>query len=71
VEDGVNGILVRPGSSEELGRALENLLCSPELRKRMGAAGRAIYDRKFSLHRMMEQIQAIYDGEMRRAYHAA
>ena len=71
VEDGVNGLLVMPGSAEELGRALQNLLCSPELRKRMGEAGRAIYDRKFTLDRMMEQIQAIYDGEMRRAYHAA
>jgi glycosyltransferase involved in cell wall biosynthesis len=55
----------------ELGSALERLLCSPEIRKRMGKAGRAIYDCKFTLSRMMAQIQALYDGEMKRRDHAA
>lgn len=71
VEDDVNGILVKPGSAVELGSALERLLCSPDIRKRMGKAGRAIYDRKFTLSRMMAQIQALYDGEMKRRDHAA
>jgi glycosyltransferase involved in cell wall biosynthesis len=71
VEDKVNGILVKPGSAVELGSALERLLCSPEIRKRMGKAGRAIYDCKFTLSRMMAQIQALYDGEMKRRDHAA
>jgi len=71
VEDDVNGILVKPGSAVELGSALERLLRSPDIRKRMGQAGRAIYDRKFALARMMTQIEELYDGEMKQRDHAA
>lgn len=71
VEDGVNGILVQPRDAEDLRRALDTLLCNPELRKRMGEAGRAMYECKFSLDRMMGQLQALYEEEIARAYHAA
>ena len=71
VEDGVNGVLVEPRDAGDLCRALETLLGSPALRKRMGDAGRAMYDRKFSLDRMMGQIQALYDEEIAGTHHAA
>ena len=71
VEDDVNGILVKPGSAVEISRALERLLCSPDIRKRIGKAGRAIYDRKFTMARMMAQIQELYDWEMKRRDHEA
>ena len=41
VVDGVNGLLVRPGSPEEFGLALERLLGSPELRARLSDGARA------------------------------
>lgn len=41
VEDGVSGYLVPPGNVEELTARLRDLLGDPELRQRMGAAGRA------------------------------
>jgi glycosyltransferase involved in cell wall biosynthesis len=41
VEDGVTGLLVEPGDVEGLRSALERLLADPELRGRMGRAGRA------------------------------
>jgi glycosyltransferase involved in cell wall biosynthesis len=41
VVDGVNGLLVPPGSSEAFGRALERLLGSPELLARLSDGARA------------------------------
>ena len=41
VVDGVNGLLVPPGSSDAFGRALERLLGSPELRARLADGARA------------------------------
>ncbi len=40
IEDGVNGLLVPPGDPAALAAALEKLALDPELRGRMGAAGR-------------------------------
>ncbi len=41
VVDGVNGLLVPPGSSEAFGHALKRLLESPELRARLSDGARA------------------------------
>lgn len=41
VSDGVNGLLVPPGSPEAFGHALQQLLDSPELRARLSAGARA------------------------------
>ncbi|HAA89960.1 MAG TPA: hypothetical protein DCE07_05240, partial [Peptococcaceae bacterium] len=40
VEDGRTGFLVRLGDVSGLAAALERLICDPELRASMGAAGR-------------------------------
>jgi glycosyltransferase involved in cell wall biosynthesis len=47
VIDGVTGILVPVGDSEALAGAIEKLLCDPDLRSRMGQAGRARVERDF------------------------
>ena len=41
VNDGVNGLLVPPGSPEAFGQALQRLLESPELRRRLSDGARA------------------------------
>lgn len=38
LEDGINGLLVNPRSSEELERALQTLISQPELRQKIGSA---------------------------------
>ena len=48
VIDGVNGLLVEPGSEEELARAVENLLGDHSARKSYGAASRERYLQRLS-----------------------
>jgi glycosyltransferase involved in cell wall biosynthesis len=47
VEDGVTGLLVRPGSPVALASALSSLLDSPALTARLGSAGRAAAVERF------------------------
>lgn len=54
------GVLVPPGDDSALADALAALLADPELRARLGAAGRARVEREFSLTHMREQHVALY-----------
>jgi len=48
IKDGVNGILVPPGSPEELAKALDRLQRQPGLCRQLGAAAHASIDERFS-----------------------
>jgi glycosyltransferase involved in cell wall biosynthesis len=48
LQDGISGLMVRPGDARALARALGELLDDPERRDRMGAAGRARTLARFS-----------------------
>jgi glycosyltransferase involved in cell wall biosynthesis len=61
VDDGKTGILVPPNDSEALAQALIKLLLDGELRRRMGEAGRAKIDAKFSARTMVSQIEKVYE----------
>ncbi len=60
VVDGETGILVDPRSPEQLTRALKTLILEPELRARLGEAGRARIETSFSLDQMVAAKQALY-----------
>lgn len=62
VVDGVNGLLVQAGSVTPLANAIERLVESPDLRERLGAAGRAKAIREFSVEDVISQTLALYDG---------
>jgi glycosyltransferase involved in cell wall biosynthesis len=61
IEDGANGFLVPPGNADRLAHAIKTLVSNPDLRKRMGAQGRKIYEGKFKLSLMIQQIESLYD----------
>jgi len=65
--NGLDGLLVPPADPRALAEACIRLACSPELRTRMGEAGRATVEARFSLDAMVRQVEAIYDEELVRA----
>ena len=65
--NGIDGLLVPPADPAALADACIRLACSPELRTRMGEAGRATVEARFSLDAMVRQIEEVYDEELVRA----
>lgn len=61
VEDGVSGLLVPPQDPAALAEALGALLGEPEVRHRMGTAGRRRYERLFTAGRMARGTADVYD----------
>jgi glycosyltransferase involved in cell wall biosynthesis len=60
VADGQTGLLVPPGDVGALAVALEQLLRDAELRRRLGAAGRARAENEFSVERWREEHVELY-----------
>ena len=68
VRDGENGFLVPAGDPTALADALLRLLQDPQLRTKMGQAGRTIAEQRFSIGRVIEQTLALYGTALQRAY---
>lgn len=49
IDDGVNGLLVKPGDAAALAHAITRLLLEPGLASRLGSAGRRKVEREFDL----------------------
>ncbi|HUC00754.1 MAG TPA: glycosyltransferase [Solirubrobacterales bacterium] len=60
VDDGAQGLLVRPGRADELAAALERLARDPELRERLGRGGRAKVSAEFDVRESGRQLAAIF-----------
>lgn len=61
VVDGVTGLLVPPRDPTALAKAMTVLLRNSDLRRKMGRAGRDRIAQHFSVERMVEQTQALYE----------
>ena len=61
VQDGTSGILVAPGDTAALTRAIAALMDDGERRARYGAAGRARMREKFSVETMTERHLDLYE----------
>jgi glycosyltransferase involved in cell wall biosynthesis len=60
VVEGETGLLVPPGDSDALARAVVRLLRDPRLAARLGRAGRARVEAKFGLDGMVARTDALY-----------
>ncbi len=67
VTDGVDGLLVPPGDPPALANAIVDLLRDPDLRRRLGEAGRRTVADRFSIDAQVRRIQEVYDEELARA----
>jgi glycosyltransferase involved in cell wall biosynthesis len=62
IDEEQNGLLIQPGSVDELTGGLERLLRDAELRQRLARAGRETIVSRYSFAVRMRKIQATYDG---------
>jgi len=62
IEPGVSGVLVPVRDARVLADAVAALAADPDLCRRMGAAGRALAEREFSLESVVQAHLAIYRG---------
>jgi L-malate glycosyltransferase len=60
IEDGVTGLLVPPGDSVALARAIHNVLADRELAVRLAENGRQLVRRRFSLDAMVRATDRLY-----------
>jgi glycosyltransferase involved in cell wall biosynthesis len=59
VDDGETGLLVRPGRPDLLAEAIERLAAAPELRERMGRAGRRRVVEEFDVEQEAQAVAAV------------
>ena len=55
VQDGLTGLLAEPGDAADLAAKIRRLLDDPELRTRMGRAGRAAFEERFTWGGIIER----------------
>lgn len=60
LEDGVNGLSVKPGDPRALARALNELLADPARQQAMGAAGQQMVAARFSRHHHLAALLDAY-----------
>jgi glycosyltransferase involved in cell wall biosynthesis len=60
VRDGEDGFLVAPGDVEALAERLAQLATDPQLRERMGEAARARVRERYSVERLVDDVDRLY-----------
>jgi glycosyltransferase involved in cell wall biosynthesis len=57
LNDGENGLLVAPGNSDDLAEKIVCLASDPGLRRRLALAGKQTVDERFTVTKMMDEIE--------------
>jgi glycosyltransferase involved in cell wall biosynthesis len=60
VRDGIDGFLVEPGDVDAMAERLSALAADAPLRHRMGEAGRASVHERYSVERLLDDVDALY-----------
>ena len=55
IKEGITGLLVEPGDSEDLARKMKRLMNDALLRRQLGLAGREEFENRFTWERIIEQ----------------
>ena len=71
INDGKTGLLVDPGSLRQLEYALDGLLSHPDLAARLGEAGRAERELRFTWKQVVARVERVYEGLLERRSTAA
>jgi glycosyltransferase involved in cell wall biosynthesis len=71
VRDGETGLLVPPDDPRRLADAIERLIADRVLAHRLGARGRELMCRQFSLERTVDRLDALYQATCREALRRA
>jgi glycosyltransferase involved in cell wall biosynthesis len=61
ITDNQDGLLVEVGSPERVARAIDRLKKEPDARERFARQGREVVQARFTLRRMVERYECIYD----------
>jgi glycosyltransferase involved in cell wall biosynthesis len=67
ITEGETGLLVEPGSPDELAHALERLVTDPALAARLGANGAREVEGRFNWRQVINRIEAAYDSALEAA----
>jgi glycosyltransferase involved in cell wall biosynthesis len=65
VRDGVDGFLVETGAVDDLAERLARLAADPELRRRMGSAGRERVVPRYAVSRLIDDVDRLYRSLLR------
>lgn len=65
VEDGVNGLLAKPGDAKGLSDAMIDMIRNKGEQERFGVAAYKCYENKFSVEKMAEKYVKFYEGVRR------
>jgi len=60
VRDGMDGFLVAAGDTDAAAASLAKLAADPELRTRLGASGRARVLERYSVERLVDDVDRLY-----------
>ena len=63
--DGVSGILVDPNNADLLASRIMNLLDEPRWAQSLGIAGRDRFQARFTLHRLIDEVETVYSDLLR------
>jgi len=61
VIDGETGILVEPGSEDQLAEAIETLLSDESYRRKLGASARRVAEERYSWNVVLDRILEVYN----------
>ncbi len=65
IQDGINGLLVKPGDPADLAEKISTILDNPELAREMGRRGRKIVEENHTPEQHLRRLTEVYESAVR------